>query len=283
MKELPVTIHLDHVTFQLKEHQDFEWLTKLGKVFAVFDKQDSGNLSFGIEQDGLKSFVKFAGAKPMNYEGNPNDAVLCLKQAVSLYQELKHRHLIPLKDHFEVNNGYVAIFEWFHGESLRPKLQNQLNLASSFERYKQLPIEKRLTSIDCIFNFHVHVEQRNYVAIDFYDGSILYDFTANTTKICDIDLYAQQPYVNFMGRMWGSSRFMSPEEFELGAQIDGKTNVFNMGAMAFFLLGGGLNRSFAKWEAGKPLYDVAYRAVESDRNKRYTSVKAFYEAWCSVW
>ncbi|AWC28777.1 hypothetical protein CG478_004595 [Bacillus cytotoxicus] len=96
MKELPVTIHLDHVTFQLKEHQDFEWLTKLGKVFAVFDKQDSGNLSFGIEQDGL-------------------------------------------------------------------------------------------------------------------------------------------------------------------------------------------NRSFAKWEAGKPLYDVAYRAVESDRNKRYTSVKAFYEAWCSVW
>ncbi|EMA6342998.1 serine/threonine protein kinase [Bacillus cytotoxicus] len=282
MKELPVTIHLDHVTFQLKEHQDFKWLTKLGKVFAVFDEQDSGNLSFGIEQDGIQSFVKFAGAKPMNYEGKPSDAARCLKQAVPLYQELKHHHLISLKDHFEVNNGYVAIFEWFHGESLRPKLQNQLTLASSFERYKQLPIEKRLTSIDCIFNFHVHVEQRNYVAIDFYDGSILYDFKTNTTKICDIDLYAQKPYVNFMGRMWGSSRFMSPEEFELGAQIDEKTNVFNMGAMAFSLLGGGLNRSFAKWEAGKPLYDVACYAVESDRNKRYTSVKAFYEAWCSV-
>ena len=32
-----------------------------------------------------------------------------------------------------------------------------------------------------------------------------------------------------MGRLWGSSRFMSPEEFELNAIIDSRTNVFNMG------------------------------------------------------
>ena len=41
-----------------------------------------------------------------------------------------------------------------------------------------------------------------------------------------------------MGRLWGSSCFMSPEEFELNAIIDERTNVFNMGAMAFSLLGG---------------------------------------------
>jgi serine/threonine protein kinase, bacterial len=43
-----------------------------------------------------------------------------------------------------------------------------------------------------------------------------------------------------MGRLWGSSRFMSPEEFGLGAKIDERTNVFNMGAIAFGLLGGEL-------------------------------------------
>lgn len=36
----------------------------------------------------------------------------------------------------------------------------------------------------------------------------------------------------------GFLRFMSPEEFELNATIDERTNVFNMGAMAFSLLGG---------------------------------------------
>lgn len=41
-----------------------------------------------------------------------------------------------------------------------------------------------------------------------------------------------------MGRLWGSSRFMSPEEIELGAKIDERTNVFNIGAIAFGLLGG---------------------------------------------
>ncbi len=56
----------------------------------------------------------------------------------------------------------------------------------------------------------------------------------------------KKPYVNKMGRLWGSSRFMSPEEFELNAIIDSRTNVFNMGAIAFAILGGGKDRSFTK-------------------------------------
>ena len=82
-----------------------------------------------------------------------------------------------------------------------------------------------------------------------------------------------------MGRLWGSSRFMSPEEFELNAIIDERTNVFNMGAMAFSLLGGEKDRSFIKWEASKELYEVAYRAVNDNRAERYASVTEFYEAW----
>ena len=42
-------------------------------------------------------------------------------------------------------------------------------------------------------------------------------------------IYILKPFVNKMGRLWGSSRFMSPEEFELNAMIDSRTNVFNMG------------------------------------------------------
>ncbi|EOP54298.1 hypothetical protein IIW_01571 [Bacillus cereus VD136] len=54
MNEIPITIHLDDVIFRLKEYPDFDWLLNLGKVFAVFDQQDSGNICFGIEKNGKK-------------------------------------------------------------------------------------------------------------------------------------------------------------------------------------------------------------------------------------
>jgi hypothetical protein len=65
--------------------------------------------------------------------------------------------------------------------------------------------------------FHVHVAYCGYVGIDFYDGSIMYDFENEKAVICDIDFYAKALYVNHMGRLWGSGRFMSPEEFTLNA------------------------------------------------------------------
>ena len=84
-------------------------------------------------------------------------------------------------------------------------------------------------------SFFECVVAQKYVAIDFYDGSIMYDFTNGKTTICDIDLFRKQPCVNDMGRMWGSSRFQAPEEFQLGAVIDEITNVYTVGATAFAL------------------------------------------------
>ncbi|WP_343824568.1 hypothetical protein [Clostridium subterminale] len=82
-----------------------------------------------------------------------------------------------------------------------------------------------------------------------------------------------------MGRMWGSSRFMSPEEFELGATIDEITNVFTMGAASFELLGNNYNRSIEEWKASEKLFQVAQKAISNDRNQRYQSISDFYNAW----
>ncbi|MEH7306342.1 serine/threonine protein kinase [Neobacillus drentensis] len=280
-------INLDSVSFYLKEKHDFDWLRNLGKVFCVFDEQDSGNISFGIEKDGVKKFVKYAGARTLEYLGEPEDAISRLMNSIPLYEELKHPHLIKLINHFQVAEGYALVFDWFDGECLHshwsfPPPEKYTHPDSPFFRFKQLPIEFRLESLKCIFEFHVYVEKQNYVAIDFYDGSILYDFENNSTKICDIDFYKKKPFINTMGRLWGSSRFMSPEEFELGAEIDERTNVFNMGAIAFGLLGGDLDRSILKWDADQELYEVALKAVEKDKNDRYSTVKEFFLAWESA-
>ncbi len=66
MKDIPVEIQLNQVTFQLKEHHNFDWLLKLGTVFAVFDQQDSGNISFGVEKNGHKNSLNTQGHKQLH-------------------------------------------------------------------------------------------------------------------------------------------------------------------------------------------------------------------------
>lgn len=282
---MTVTVRLQAQTFPLRASHDLTWLEGMGEVFDVFWQQDSGNISFGVRlEDGSKKFVKYAGAETVNYEGNVKEAVLRLRQAIPVYEALAHQSLVNLVNHFSTRDGYAAVFEWFEGENLHPHWSypppaKYTDPASPYYRYRQLSVDQRLASLDEIFAFHAFAEQKGFVAVDFYDGSIMYDFESGTTRICDIDLYRKGPFVNSMGRMWGSSRFMSPEEFERGAIIDGITNVFNMGAMAFGLLGGELDRSWAKWEAGPELYEVASKAVEPERERRYSSVAEFCEAW----
>lgn len=98
-----------------------------------------------------------------------------------------------------------------------------------------LPLDARLRVEDDLIDFLLCTHARGYVAVDFYDGSVLYDRAAGHALFCDVDCFARKPFVNRMGRLWGSSRFMAPEEFTLGAQIDERTNVYLAGCMAFAL------------------------------------------------
>ena len=127
-------------------------------------------------------------------------------------------------------------------------------------------------------SFFEYVASQNYVAIDFYDGSIMYDFKNGKTTICDIDLFRKQPCINDMGRMWGSSRFQSPEEYQLGAVIDEITNVYTLGATAFALFGE-YNRTRAKWQLSDKLFEIATRAVSDDRINRQQSIRQLTEEW----
>lgn len=281
-----VTIHLGNVSFELKEALFFDWIHKYGQVFCVFDEQDSGNIAFGVEQEGRKQFIKYAGARTMEYTGEPEAAIERLKAAVPLYKALKHPNLIELLEHFEVQGGgYAAVFEWFDGECLHshwsfPPPAKYHDSRSPFYRHRHLTLQQRLDSLDVIFSFHEYVEAQGYVAVDFYDGSILYDFTTNQTKICDIDFYRRSPASNDIGeQFWGAVRSKSPEEYELGAPIDSRTNVYNLGAIAFGLLGGERNHALERWEAGQALYEVALQAVHQDRDQRFSSIAAFKSAW----
>lgn len=285
-----VVHEIDGVSFMLKEKHAFDWLTPLGTVFCVFDQQDSGNISFGlVQEDGQKQFVKYAGARTLqaNDMADPEEAIRHLQSSVLIYEDLAHDSLIRLIDHFATDNGYACVFDWVEGECLHshwsfPPPAKYEDPRSPYVQFRQLPVQTRIQAMERILDFHIEAERKGYVAVDFYGGSLIYDFATDEIHICDIDLYRAGTFTNTMGRMWGSSRFMSPEEFELGASIDAVTNVFNMGAMAFALLGGELDRSQERWDAGEALYEVALRAVNPDRFQRFTSVADLGLAWKEV-
>ena len=98
-------------------------------------------------------------------------------------------------------------------------------------------------------------------------------------RACDVDLFARKPFVNRMGRLWGSSRFMAPEEFALGAQIDERTNVYLAGCMAFALAGDERDRTRETWQAGEALYRVASRAAAPERETRYPTLSSLRADW----
>jgi serine/threonine-protein kinase len=74
---------------------------------------------------------------------------------------------------------------------------------------------------------------------------------------------------------------MAPEEFELGAIIDEVTNVFTKGrVISVFLSDGTLE--LTPFRGGRSLYEVMIRACQPDREERFTSMKAFHEAWLAA-
>ncbi|HKE05610.1 MAG TPA: serine/threonine protein kinase [Blastocatellia bacterium] len=250
----------------------------------MFDErtQDSGNVSYGVFAGAQRLFVKTAGI--------PNDPkaflshrrrVALLRNAVSFRRCVEHHSLPKLLNVIESPHGPMLVYEWVPGELIGVERSQRTNPTSPFQRFRALPTARLLGALDVVFDFHRRVAELGWVAVDFYDGAMIYDFRDQSLHLIDLDLYRDQPFTNDMGRMFGSTRFMAPEEFERGARIDEVTNVFAMGrVMAVFLSDGALD--LTPFRGGKPLYDVMVQACRPERNERFPSMKAFHAAWLTA-
>ena len=263
---------IDGITFKMQEEYDFGFLSGYGRVFKVFEEQDSGNICFGVKGENGKLFIKFAGAKTAEYDGRPEDAVQRLKAAVHLYKALAHPSLIHLRDATEIGGGHAAIFDWADGECMGRMYED------SHRRIMALTVEEKTKIFSSVIDFLKFTAAQGYQAIDFYYGSIMYDTVSGKTTICDIDYFRKQPAFNDMGRMWGSSRFLSPEEYEKGAALDEVTNVFTLGQMGFSLFTDS-DRSQDVFPLTAGCFEVLMKAISPEREKRYRSVAEFEENW----
>ncbi len=258
-----------------------EYLRSVGLVFAEFgDKtQDSGNISYGVQVGEARYFVKTAGLpddpRPALDHGG---RVALLRDAAQLSATVSHSLLPGLLGVIESPDGPMLVYPWLDGELLGASRAMRDDPRSAFQRFRHLPEPTVRSCLDAVFDLHVHLSAAGWVASDFYDGSLLYDFNAGRLWAIDLDLYYDGPFVNEMGRMFGSTRFMAPEEFERGARIDEQTMVFVMGRTALVFLSDGTLDPDA-FRGPRALLDVVVLACQPDRARRFASMAAFHRAW----
>ncbi|MBQ8967495.1 serine/threonine protein kinase [Ruminococcus sp.] len=267
-----ITQTINGIKFKMASYHDLSFLEDYGEVFKVFDDQDSGNICFGVDSPEGRLFIKYAGAPTAEYSGAPADAIMRLKASAEIYHKLSHPALIRFREARSMGTGYGLVFDWAEGECMGRMYED------SHRKIMALPVTEKLGIFAAVTDFLKHTAATGFTAVDFYDGSIMYDPVSRKTTICDIDFFRPQPTVNDMGRMWGSSRFMSPEEYEKGAQLDEMTNVFTLGQTGFSIF---TDSSYdpAAFPLGKGCYDVLMKAVSPEREKRFGSIAEFEAAW----
>ncbi|GGM14104.1 serine/threonine protein kinase [Deinococcus aerophilus] len=250
-------------------------LTTLGTVFQVFDErtQDSGNVSYGLQTPGgERLFVKTAGRSQPSPGSTPYaERVATLRRTAVLQQELAHPALIPVLRVFEGADGIAVIQPWFGGELLRAPAQRRNHPAEAHARFRQRPLPEILHALDSVIDLHTELARQNWVAGDFYDGCLMYDFRARQIRFMDLECYRRGPYRNTVGRLPGSTRFMAPEEFRLGAVIDHRTTVFNLGRLLAV---------FTDWHPHPPrLAQLIGSATHPDPESHPDSPVAFQAMW----
>ncbi|MBO5274493.1 MAG: serine/threonine protein kinase, partial [Clostridia bacterium] len=189
-----------------------------------------------------------------------------------VYTALHHDTLIEFITSEEIAGGFAMIFKWADGDCMGHMYP------AARKVFMALPNETKLRIFSDISRFFAYIAEQGWLAVDFYDGSILYDPKRGKTTICDIDFFRPSPSINDMGRMWGSSRFQAPEEYEHGAVLDEITNVYTLGATAFALFADS-DRSLNAWPLSDALYDIAAKATNSDRVMRHSSIVKFINEW----
>lgn len=109
---------IDSIEFRLRELHDFDWLKKYGTAFWAVDETGSGCICIGMEKADKKYFCKIAGVNTIEADVLPKESIEILKEAVHLYQDLRHSNLVKLIEAYDYNEFYVAVFEWVEGECL---------------------------------------------------------------------------------------------------------------------------------------------------------------------
>ncbi|MEV6057859.1 serine/threonine-protein kinase [Streptomyces sp. NPDC052107] len=247
-------------------------LDRLGTVFQKFEERDSDCISYGLLASGQRWFVKGASTP---------QGISSLRRAVSFHQNVSHSAIVHLMYSFTTDDGLVLVYPWLSGEVLyHPTLSRHGGRAapdSPMARFRAQPLPRIHAALESILSAHLVVEEAGFVAVDLYDGCMLYDFDEHRMMLCDLDEYRAGPFVLNADRLPGSTRYMAPEEFARGSLIDIRTTVFALGRALRLLLDAGDEEK--QWRGTPEQLEVVRTATATSPGRRFPSVRSLVDAW----
>lgn len=259
-----------------------------GEILARYDHltQDSGNISWLVRTEAADLFVKTAGTRAsasagaavpsLDHEGR----VELLRSAVELARSVDHPVLARLRSVIETADGPALVYDRAPGELVGVPSRERGDPGSPYRRFAAARAELRLTVFDQLLAAHVALETAGWVACDLYDGCLMVDLETGCLTLIDLDTYRRGASLNDMGRMFGASRFMAPEEFELGAPLDARTTVFTLGRLMCHF-GTGLTEDLAQFCGGAEAAELIEQATRPARAERFGTVGELAAAWAA--
>src|SRR5262249_30213740 len=139
------------------------------------------------------------------------ERVALLRNAVRIASSICHPALAPFRHLVESETGPLLVYDWVDGALLGGTRARRNEPASPYARFRALEPSAILEALDTVFDLHLRLAASGWIAVDFYDGSLVYDFATRNIHVVDVDHYQNEPFTNDMGRMFGSTRFMAPE------------------------------------------------------------------------
>jgi serine/threonine-protein kinase len=265
------------------------YVRRSGRVVAEFGDltQDSGNVSWLVDVGDRRVFVKTAGSDAPPRPGAPvpyfdhEGRVRLLRNAIELAESCQHPALARLLNVIESPQGPVLVYEAATGELVGVPRESRRDPSSAYQRFAHLPAEQLLGVFDVLVDLHLDLAAAGWIACDLYDGCLILDFATTTLTVIDLDSYRRGPSANDMGRMFGSTRFMAPEELELGATIDERTTVFTLGRLVGHF-GTRLTEQADDFCGPPSTLRVMQRACRPSRSDRFPSVASFAGEWAAA-
>jgi len=157
--------------------------------------------------------------------------------------QLTHENIVDVKDAGRTPEGLAYIvMEWLEGNTLEEELRGTRQLG--FTRVAEL-LRQIAAALD-------YAHARRIVHRDLKPSNIIIASLANgreQVKVVDFGIakVINNTAASPVSRMMGTPHYSSPEQFRIGADIDGRSDIYSLGVMLFQMLTGSL-----PFDAGAP-------------------------------
>ena len=206
---------------------------------------------------------------------------------VEIAGRLNHPHILPMHDSGEADGLLYYVMPFIDGESLRDRIK----------REGQLPVEEALRLAREVSEALAHAHAQGVIHRDMKPANVL--LSAGHALVADFGIARAMggDAITHTGLAIGTPQYMSPEQ-AMGSAVDGRTDVYSVGAVLYEMLAGDppfggpnsqaiLTRSLTEppraLTAARPAISPAIntlvaRALEKDPTARYPDAKAFADA-----